>query len=163
MNEKFLQKNINLFLIFLIIVMIGLVVMLSVYFEKRFEQVSGVYKFVNKNLSSCESQLSIAQKELNKIDTTLNSTESDIRKYDELYVTKSNELDRQKQGLENAQQALSLSEKNLAEFKAKYESETSRANTLQSDVNKFTIEVANLQDQINRKNQLINDLQDQCN
>ena len=162
MAQKFLQKNINLFLIFILVIMIGLVVIITMYYESRFEDVSGVYRFLDKNLSTCEVDLANTKNELSKLSTNLNSTESDIRKYDELYVTKANELESAKTNLDNAKSALSLSEKNLQEYKAKYESEKNKADKLIDDNNKLSIEVASLTSEVDRKNRIISDLNAEC-
>lgn len=88
----FMQKNVNLFLFLLVLVVAGTLAGSSVYYNENFDRLTGKFDDASANLSQCRADLEQFKFNLNKTMRSLNTTTQDIRRYDELYSNKSDEL-----------------------------------------------------------------------
>ena len=132
----------------------------TVYFQDTLQELSTDTYSTNINLASCNASLQSKMRELNCTQQILFATETDIRKYDELYEDKSGELSETSTELSTAKKDLSDYTKLYAEEKKRAKDladEVSRLtkekNTLSSDNNAYKLELAQYKD-------LVSDLQD---
>jgi chromosome segregation ATPase len=89
---SFMQKNINLFLLGMVLVVALTLAGSAIYYQKTFDKMTTNYDETSANLSSCRSDLDSYKFNLNKTLRSLNTTAQDIRRYDELYSTKATQL-----------------------------------------------------------------------
>lgn len=119
----FMQKNVNIFLLVLVLIVALSLAGSSVYFQKNFDKLTGKQEDTSANLSECRADLENYKFNLNKTLRSLTTTTQDIRRYDELYVTKSTELESTKGTLEETQSTLQETKLTLQEetaLKTKY-------------------------------------------
>jgi chromosome segregation ATPase len=103
---EFMGKRVNLFLVLmLMLVLIGFGGV-SVYYQYTFKNLNQKYDNVSNNLGVCEQNLSQTTNAFMTAVKNLNSTETDIRKYDTLYEQKAGELEGKKTDLANTQAEL---------------------------------------------------------
>jgi len=157
---SFFEKNINLFLMIIIVLSVVTFAGSTVYFQDTLQELSTDSYSTNINLAGCNASLQSKMRELNRTQQILFATETDIRKYDELYEDKSGELSETSTELSTAKKDLSDYTKLYAEEKKRAKDladEVSRLtkekNTLSSDNNAYKLELAQYKD-------LVSDLQD---
>ena len=88
----FMQKNVNTFLLVLVLIVAGSLAGSSVYYQSSFDKLTSEQEDTSADLSQCSADLDNYKFNLNKTMRSLNTTTQDIRRYDELYSTKSEEL-----------------------------------------------------------------------
>ncbi|MCB9358305.1 hypothetical protein H6503_00080 [Candidatus Woesearchaeota archaeon] len=93
MAKRYLGRNINMFLIVMIIISIGSLVALSTYYNKRYEVISNDYSSLQESLNGNITELVATKNELVNLRGQFNQTTSDVEKYDSLYSEKVRELD----------------------------------------------------------------------
>lgn len=104
--SDFMGKKINMFLLMMVIlVLIGMGV-LSIFFQHSFKSLNTQFENTSSTLGSCQSELVQTSQALTLAQKSLNSTTTDIRKYDTLYEQKANELESKKTDLAKAQAEL---------------------------------------------------------
>jgi chromosome segregation ATPase len=111
----FMEKNINIFLLILVLVVAGALAGSSVYYQDSFDKLTGTQENTAEDLSECETDLESYKFNLNKTLRSLNTTSQDIRRYDELYTTKSEELKTTQSELEDTSTTLKETKINLQE------------------------------------------------
>ncbi|MBW2996728.1 hypothetical protein KY349_00135 [Candidatus Woesearchaeota archaeon] len=122
----FMQKNVNMFLLVLVLVVAGALAGSSVYYQSSFDKLTSKQDDTSANLSQCTADLDNFKFNLEKTLRTLNTTSQDIRRYDELYATKSEELDVTQSSLEETTGTLKETQLSLEEetaLKKKYKEE----------------------------------------
>ncbi|MBW2963888.1 hypothetical protein KY363_00370 [Candidatus Woesearchaeota archaeon] len=122
----FMQKNVNLFLFLLVLVVAGTLAGSSVYYNENFDKLTGRYDDASANLSQCRADLEQFRFNLNKTMRSLNTTTQDIKRYDELYTNKSEELKSTQSELDDTETALKQTKTTLVEetaLKEKYKKE----------------------------------------
>ena len=106
--SSFMGKKVNMFLLLmLMLVLIGFGGV-SVYSQYTFKNLKQEYENASTGLSTCQLTLSQTNTSLTSLRRELNSTTTDIRKYDALYEQKAAELDQKKTDLANTQAELNL-------------------------------------------------------
>ena len=93
MGHRYLGKNINLFLLIVIIISILGFTGVTTYFNQKYEVISNEYRNISKELKGKNLELITAKNELLQLKGTLNQTSTDVGKWDELYTDKVNELE----------------------------------------------------------------------
>lgn len=124
----FLQKNINLFMMLLVVFVTIALAASSVYYQDTFKELTDTHESSLKSLSMCESKRDSYSNQLNKTLQSLNTTSQDIRKYDELYSTKLTELKSTQSNLSTVESSLSQTKSALlteTQLKDKYKSQYS--------------------------------------
>ena len=102
MTSGFMGKKVNLFLLLmLILVLIGLGGV-GVYYQYTFKNINQKFNDISTNLGMCEQNLSKTADALMTAIRNLNSTETDIRKYDVLYEQKAEEVEEKEEELTRA-------------------------------------------------------------
>ncbi|MBN1793133.1 hypothetical protein JW826_05610 [Candidatus Woesearchaeota archaeon] len=149
---EFMGRKVNLFLVLMIIIVVLGMGALSIYYQRTFKDVNQEYNELSEQNAACQLNLSTT---VNKLQTTiknLNSTESDIRKYDTLYEQKAQELQD--------------TEKSLNDVKTKLQSETlfkeqfkRQAEQYYSQVQVLNANVSSLEKTLKNKDFLIDTLQ----
>jgi chromosome segregation ATPase len=120
----FMQKNVNVFLLLLVLTVAAALAGSSVYYQKTFDKLTGNYDTASDNLSHCTADLENYRFNLNKTLSSLSTTSQDIRRYDELYSTKATELQSTQQNLTQRETELQETKLSLAEessLKKKYQ------------------------------------------
>ncbi|MBW2968122.1 hypothetical protein KY362_06570 [Candidatus Woesearchaeota archaeon] len=119
----FMQKNVNIFLVLLVLLVAGALAGSSVYYQKNFDEINSDRENTKGDLSECRADLENFRFNLNKTMRSLNQTTTDIRRYDELYSNKSSELESTRDSLENTESELQTTKISLQEeaaLKQKY-------------------------------------------
>jgi peptidoglycan hydrolase CwlO-like protein len=122
----FMQKNVNVFLLLLVLVVAGSLAGSSVYYQKNLDRLTLKYENVSSNLSFCVADRDNYKFNLNKTLSSLSTTTQDIRRYDEIYVSKATELKVTAENLSKTSADLEETQKSLVEeaaLKRKYQSE----------------------------------------
>ena len=122
----FMQKNVNIFILLLVLVLAGAIAASSAYYQTTFDKLTGKYDNTAVNLSQCRSDLDNYRFNLNKTLSSLNTTAQDIRRYDELYSTKATELQSTQQNLNETASTLQETRIELQEesaLKSKYKND----------------------------------------
>ena len=134
----FMQKNVNVFLLVLVLVVATALAGSSVYYQRSFANITSKHDLTADNLSKCTEDLQQFKFNLEKTMRSLNTTSQDIRRYDELYSTKATELETTQTSLTETsgqlQEAkLSLQEEIAlkAKFKGDYEDQLAINNDLE--------------------------------
>ncbi len=120
---SFMQKNVNLFLFLLVVVVAGTLAGSAVYYNENFDKLTNKFDDASANLSQCTANLEQFKFNLNKTLRSLNSTTQDIKRYDDLYANKSEELKSTKSTLDTAETTLKQTKTTLIEettLKEKY-------------------------------------------
>ncbi len=128
----FMQKNVNVFLLVLILLVAGALAGSSAYYQDTFKKINGRYNTALQNLSECKAEVSSYKANLQKTIKSLNTTAEDIRRYDELYTAKATALQETTKNLNQTTLQLKSVQLDLAEmtslknkFKNDYEEQLS--------------------------------------
>jgi chromosome segregation ATPase len=111
----FMQKNVNIFLLSLVLLVAGALAGSAVYYQNNFDKLTDRQDTTAANLSECMADLDGYKFNLEKTMRSLNTTSQDIRRYDELYTTKSDELKTTKSDLDKTASDLQSTKVNLQE------------------------------------------------
>jgi len=114
----FLQKNVNVFLMILVLFVAAALAGSSAYYQDTFKKINTKFESTATNLSTCETDLTSYQSNLQKTIQTLNTTSQDIRKYDELYSAKATELSSTQDVLNDTSAKLKTAQIDLTEAEA---------------------------------------------
>jgi len=161
-GEKLLKKNVNTFIMILIIILICAGVGISVLYMNVIKDVSGEKDSLKENYSSCRSALENYMDVLSMTEQELNSTSEDIKKYDTLYEEKasllenvqndlqktSTELTSTKSLLNKATDNLKKATQSLANVTSERDSLRTQVDKLKADNAKLELLVDNLQDDL---------------
>lgn len=137
----FFQKNINLFLMIVIIISVVAYAGSTVYYQETFQNVTSESHSIKTMYSSCQANLENTNEQLQRTQDILNSTERDIQKYDTLYETQTSTLT-------TTQSELDTAEKDLASYTSLYTQEKKRAEDLSDEVTRVT----NLKNELSSEN-----------
>lgn len=108
MKKKYLGRNINIFLILIIIVSISSIIGMSTYYGQRYKAISRTHNDMARDLQNTTVLLDSTLSELNQLKNTLSQTSTDIQRYDELYLNKVNELEKTQEELAKKESELTL-------------------------------------------------------
>ena len=106
MSSGFMGKKLNIFLLLMIILILLGMLGVSVYSQNTLKIKKSELENTSTLLGSCQQNLSQTSDVLFNTLKSLNSTATDIRKYDALYEQKAGELDAKKTELANIQAEL---------------------------------------------------------
>jgi len=148
---EFMGKKVNLFLVLMLMLVLLGFGGVSVYYQYTFKDLNQKFDNVSNNLGVCEQNLSQTTDAFMTAVKNLNSTETDIRKYDTLYEQKAAELEGKKTDLANTQAELTR----VTVQKEVYKTQIDQAYTQIIGLNKT---ITNLYGQINGLNVQINRL-----
>ncbi|MBT7902935.1 hypothetical protein HN587_03655 [Candidatus Woesearchaeota archaeon] len=179
----FMEKNINIFLLILLLAMIVVLGGASVYYQDIIKETTLKFKEKNAEFDTCTTNLNNTTIILNKAKENLDLTKQDVSTYGVLYENKTAELtdtktnlESTKSSLENTQSELSNTKETLDEFKEKYEKEKSlrleveSENADLSETLKITksakaaadATIADLNDQIDALDNEVAQLEEEC-
>ncbi|MFH1649945.1 MAG: hypothetical protein ABIA93_05325 [Candidatus Woesearchaeota archaeon] len=122
MNKKgnLVGKSTNLFLIVLIVIMAMTISGVTVFFQQDRTRLTTDLHNTTDNLNSCQDLASAYRNRLDQAVQNLNSTEEDIRVYDQLYSQKAESLGQAQQQLEEALTSLKAEQVAREKFKQLY-------------------------------------------
>ncbi|MBU0461066.1 MAG: hypothetical protein KJ574_00610 [Nanoarchaeota archaeon] len=138
---SFFQKNINLFLMLIIVVSVVAYAGSTIYYQDMFQSITSESSGIKTKYSTCQAELDNTLGQLSRTQEVLNSTESDIAKYDVLYENKSTEL-------ATTQTTLTATQTSLSSYTNLYAQEKKRADDLNVEVTRVT----NLKNQLTTEN-----------
>lgn len=144
----YLDKNINMALVIIIVGIVVAMLAVTVFFQVGLKTRTTDFETTSENLTTCETQLANYQERLNTAQSQLSSTSEDIRRYDQLYETKVAELSDTSDELETANkrvQSLNLIKTGLETENSQLKGQT---NQLQQSVNQLTTRVDDLEDDV---------------
>jgi len=153
-TSGFMGKKVNLFLLLMLLLVLLGFGGATVYYQYTFKDVNNKYNTLSTNLGICEQNLSHTTTSLLTTLRNLNSTETDIRKYDLLYEQKAGELKEKADELGDVKADLTRTTLQ----KEVYKKQADAAYTRMINLNK-TIESKNKQ--INSLNSQIDDRKDE--
>jgi chromosome segregation ATPase len=122
---------------------------LSIYYQRTFKNVNDQYDQAANTLKVCQQELSQTAATLQSTVTNLNSTETDIRKYDSLYEQKNAELSETQKALEDTKANLQKETLFKQQFQKQSEAYYAQMQTLQLNVSKLVNRVADLNAEVN--------------
>jgi chromosome segregation ATPase len=152
--SEFMGKRVNMFLILMLILVLLGIGGISIYYQRTFKDVTSQYDSVSNTLASCQENLSQTTARLVNVQASLNSTTTDIRKYDSLYEQKSQELDQKKKELSDTQTNLQKETLFKQQFQKQSEDYYRQILILNSNITKLTNRVADLTDELDECNDL---------
>lgn len=151
----FMQKNINMFLLGMVLVVALTLACSAIYYQKTFDKMTSNYDATSVNLSSCRSDLDSYKFNLNKTLRSLNTTAQDIRRYDELYSTKATQLQETTQTLNQTSSDLQETKISLLEesalknkYKQDYDDQLQISNNLEEQNAILTSQKAQLESSV---------------
>lgn len=151
----FMQKNVNMFLLVLVLVVAGALAGSSVYYQSSFDKLTSEQEDTSANLSQCTADLDNFKFNLEKTLRTLNTTSQDIRRYDELYATKTEELETTQSSLEETEGTLKETQLDLQEetalrkkYKSDYEEQLGISQDLEEQNTILTAQKAQLEQEV---------------
>ncbi|HII72332.1 TPA: hypothetical protein HA265_06270 [Candidatus Woesearchaeota archaeon] len=134
----FMEKNVNIFLLVLMLVIAGALAGSAVYYQHSFGELTGQQEDTSTDLAECRTDLESYKFNLNKTLRSLNTTTQDIRRYDELYSTKTEELETTQSTLQSTESTLKATQIDLQEetslknkYKKDYEDQLSQNRDLE--------------------------------
>ena len=145
---SFMGKNINLFLLILVIGVVILLAGASLFFQENLKNINKNLKEERSNLNLCKTELISKINALNQTLENLNFTKQDISKYGVLYQNKTvelettqSELSEKSEQLSSATTQLTSTKTELADVKAKYTSENILRQELELEVGSLSQEL----------------------
>jgi chromosome segregation ATPase len=106
MASGFMGKKINMFLLLMILLVLIGFGGVSVYYQYTFKDVNTKFNNKSTDLEMCKQELGQTADTLQSTINKLNSTETDIRKYDIIYEDQASELGKKSEQLSNTQAEL---------------------------------------------------------
>jgi chromosome segregation ATPase len=155
MSSKFMGKRVNMFLLIMIILVLIGMGGVSVYYQYTFKQLNDKFDKISTDLGSCEQNLSQTANTLITTIRNLNSTETDIRKYDVLYEQKAGELKDTKEELSDTQAELTRTALQKEVYKKQIDDAYSKIIGLNSTIKSLNKQVDDLTDDIEEKLNII--------
>ncbi|MBI5398351.1 hypothetical protein HZB03_02705 [Candidatus Woesearchaeota archaeon] len=117
----FLEKNINLFLLLLVMGIAVVVAGTSMYYQSTFTNVTSRLDITTNTLNTCSADLDNTKFRLNKTLASLNFTVQDIRRYDLLYENKTGQLVLTERNLQETARTLDSTKTKLGETAELYQ------------------------------------------
>ncbi len=93
MTKQYLKKNINMFLLVVILICIGSLMAISTYYGQRYRMITENYEEIEGKFENLTLDLTSKSNELTLCRGNLNQTSTDVDKYDSLYSEKVDELE----------------------------------------------------------------------
>lgn len=152
MSSSFMGKKVNMFLlIMMLLVLLGFGAV-SVYYQYTFKNLNQKFDNISNNLGVCEQNLSQKSEALMRAIRNLNSTETDIRKYDVLYEQKADELEQKEDELSSTKAELTRALIQKEVYKKQIDQAYAQIIGLNSTIRSLSQQVASLEDDIDELN-----------
>ena len=148
--SEYMGKKVNAFLLIMVILVLLGMGGLSIYYQRTFKNVNSAYEDVSTELQTCKQDLTVTSTNLQDAQKSLNSTESDIRKYDTLYEQKARELEQTKDVLSQTKTNLSREILLKEQFKRQSDLYLGNIRSLNSTITQLSNDITNLKRDISR-------------
>ena len=148
--SDYMGKRVNMFLVLMIILVIIGMGGISIYYQRTFKDVNSGYESLSSSLESCTANFTQTSQQLIVARNSLNSTESDIRKYDTLYEQKASELENNKKQWLDTQTSLQKETVFKQQFQKQSEDLAKQVASLKSDVTTRDAQIAKLNVDMNK-------------
>jgi len=149
MSSGFMGKKVNLFLLLMIILVLLGFGGVSVYYQYTFKNLNQRFNNLSVKLGVCEDNLMSNLTALKNAEKALNSTETDIRKYDVLYEQKSTELENKKRELADTQAELTRVTLQKEVYKKQIDEAYAQIIGLNKTITSLNQQIRSLNNQIN--------------
>lgn len=146
---SYLKKNVNAFMILLLITVLVALVGVTVYFQITYRDLSGAYEDKVEKLDDISARVTTQASELNRTRTTLRIQEEDTEQYEELYGDLSDENIKITLDLASVRNELTQAIRDLGQAR--------------NDITNKDAEIAAKKSQISRLNNEIEDLERDVN
>ncbi len=146
--SDFMGKKINMFLLMMVILVLIGMGAVSIYFQHSFKVLNTQYDNKTEILGTCQSELSEKNQALTLAQKSLNSTTTDIRKYDTLYEQKANELETKKTDLAKVQADLNRATVLKETYKRQVDEYFASLTTLNATITKLNQNITILKNQL---------------
>lgn len=151
-----MNKNLNMKLISLLLVLCGLIVAMAVLYQFRFASISSNYNTKVETLEETSKNLEELQAKYQKAVTSLEISEKDIQFYDKIYVNTTSEL-QQKQG------ELQTKEQELASKSRDLQSTINELAASRNQVSSLNSEITSKQATLTQLSRTLHDMEQQRN
>lgn len=160
-----MNKNVNLVLVFVIILVIGVIAASTVYFQDVFFRLTGNYSSTAGELKKTQDDLARYRQLYNDALLKLNSTQliteqekTDLRK---VYIVKKGEAEQLNQTLTQTQTELSTTTQELFDTSNQLTEKTSLYNTALQNISSLQASVSSLRNQVSSLKTQVNSLKSQ--
>ncbi|MFT4343400.1 MAG: hypothetical protein ACMXYE_01495 [Candidatus Woesearchaeota archaeon] len=162
MARQFLGKNINLFLIIILMISVGSVAVLSTYYGQRYETISENNKLLAERLENESRTLLVTIQELESLRELFNETTLDVERFDVLYSEKDELLSQTSDELTTTKSELEQAKRSLIEVTNRLTEEQARLNTLESQKNTLQSDLAICESDLSRCETRFNECDNAC-
>jgi chromosome segregation ATPase len=134
MSSRYIGRNINVFLVIILIVSILSLVAISTYYSKRYEMIGNNNRNVSFELRKTQAELIAAKNELTDIKSKFNQTSVDVQKYDEIYKEKESQLQTTQADLQRTSASYETVKKDLVEKTSQLKESQAKASQCEADL-----------------------------
>jgi chromosome segregation ATPase len=152
MSSEFMGKKLNVFLLLIIIFILLGMLGVSVYYQNTLKNKKNEIESTSGKLSVCEQNVTSMSDILFNTMKSLNSTETDIRKYDTLYEQKAAELEKKKTELSNTQADLTRMTVLQETYKKQIDVYSGQVINLNKNITSLISQVTSLNREVDRLN-----------
>ena len=147
--SSFMGKKVNMFLLLmLMLVLIGFGAV-SVYSQYTYKSLKSQHDNATVSLGTCQETLTLTNSSLTKLRSELNSTTTDIRKYDTLYEQKAAELAEKSTQLTSTQADLQRVTLQKEVYKKQIDEAYAKMIALNRTVTTLSLQVDDLEEEVN--------------
>lgn len=144
----FMKKQVNLFLLILVLLAIFLVAGMSILYQARFSDLSNNYLTKLDEYETCDSSLAQKTSELAETKQLLEENVKDVDKTVNLFEQKQLELESTEQALSSARSDISDLEGRVADLQDQIQSLMDTISTRNAEINSLTRQILDLQDEV---------------
>ncbi|MBN2052116.1 hypothetical protein JW756_01315 [Candidatus Woesearchaeota archaeon] len=148
----FMGKKVNLFLLLMLMLVLLGFAGVSVYYQYTFKNLNSQFENVSGVLGYCEQNLNQTTNSFMSALKNLNSTETDIRKYDKIFEDKVRELEQKKSELASTQADLTRVTMQKEVYKKQIDEAYAQLISLNKTVTSLNTQVNSLNREVDRLN-----------
>jgi len=141
---SYFQKQINSFLLLLVVLIVVAVALASSYFQRSFEVVNTEANEVQGDLVACSRNLAILEAEHKALQKNLSDTQLDVSQYGVLYQEKETQLSEKDTTIDGLQDDIKDFRKSLQTVNNQLSTERALTTKLQGDINTYLNQIATL-------------------
>ena len=149
----FVKHSVNIFLILLIVVSVGTIAALTLYYQGTFQRVVGEYSTTNDSLLSCQKSLATSKAELSTAQDAVSANQQDVDKTVSLFEQKKTEL-------QKSQDALTAANNNIKQLQSTIVTKQGIIDQQAITLKARDATIVSLGDQVDNLKQDLEDLQD---
>lgn len=148
MGKQYLGKNINMFLLIIIIISVGSLMGVTSYYNQRYQTIGNEHREQTLIMHNMSTELSITKNELAILQGKFNQTSTDVEKYDELYTEKVQQLQKTSSDLDQTLKDYEKTKADLVATTNSLKQEQTKTVQLQADVNSYKAKLSKCEDNL---------------